>query len=433
MDTNNFETFSVSDALEYFQKSADAIILADGKNDRYRTIIKRKTIAEMLPDEGSYLELVEKLWYHFNKSDETITENYKVFIPISGRFKGKYSKRLNIFFNHAIHIFQMTVHPIVKDEIYLIIIDELDKTECIDEKLTTKKVDTIQNTYLFSMYFDIIRDTTNSVCVTEISEETLNTRLKYSEWRKTIVNMIWKDDQELFMERTSPEYLKKNFAPGRTSSFDCLMQNLEGKYIWVKLIFSRAETKNDDDYRFVFMVQDIHENTEKLISTLKKYEDLASKDSLTSVYNRGRIETEIDNAIDKKKKTGEPVSMMILDIDYFKQVNDSFGHSVGDGALVRFSEIINEYIGNYNAVLGRWGGEEFVVVFYDTDINKIGDIAEELRQKIESENFTQIGKLTCSIGTTEVRADDDTLNAFDRMDKALYEAKSSGRNNVKSL
>ena len=66
-----------------------------------------------------------------------------------------------------------------------------------------------------------------------------------------IVNVIGKDDQALFMERSDPEYLKKMFTPGRTSSFDCLMQNLEGVYIWVKLIFSRIETGNPDDYKYV--------------------------------------------------------------------------------------------------------------------------------------------------------------------------------------
>ena len=66
------------------------------------------------------------------------------------------------------------------------------------------------------------------------------------------------DDQQLFLERTDPDYLKSNLMPGRTSSFDCLMQNLEGKYIWVKLIFSRAETNNsEEDFRYVFMMQDI--------------------------------------------------------------------------------------------------------------------------------------------------------------------------------
>ena len=76
------------------------------------------------------------------------------------------------------------------------------------------------------------------------------------------------------------------------------MKNLKGVFIWVKLIFSRTNTTNEDDFRFVFMVQNIHDNSIKLFETLKKYEDLASKDALTSVFNHGRIETEISNAIE---------------------------------------------------------------------------------------------------------------------------------------
>ena len=133
------------------------------------------------------------------------------------------------------------------------------------------------------MYIDLIADTTSSINVAEISEDVVNYNLKYSEWRMMIVNMFLPEDQEQFLRRTDPEYLKKNFTPGRTSSYDCMMRNLEGKFIWVKLIFSRAQTFNDDDYRFVFLVQDNNESTMEVLSTLQKYEEKAIKDPLTNV------------------------------------------------------------------------------------------------------------------------------------------------------
>ena len=84
-----------------------------------------------------------------------------------------------------------------------------------------------------------------------------------------IVNMFQPEDQEQFLHRTDPEYLKKNFTPGRTASYDCMMRNLEGNFIWVKLTFSRAQTNNEDDYRFVFLVQDINENSIETLSALE--------------------------------------------------------------------------------------------------------------------------------------------------------------------
>jgi diguanylate cyclase (GGDEF)-like protein len=283
------------------------------------------------------------------------------------------------------------------------------------------------------MYIDLVKDVTSSISITEISEDTVNTQIKYSDWRMMIVNMIWPDDQEMFLEKTDPEFLMANFKPGHTSSFDCLMQNLEGKYIWVKLIFSRAETNFEDDFRFVFMVQDIHENTVELMSTLKKYEEMASLDPLTGVLNHGRIETELGNAVETARKSRREVSTMIIDIDFFKQVNDTYGHSVGDMTLKQFAGIIRGNFTDGRAVVGRWGGEEFVTICYDMDVSKLKDVAEKLREKVASENFKAVGHITCSIGVTSIKMEDDANVVFERMDKALYEAKSDGRNCVRAM
>ena len=433
MNTDRISNITFDDAVRYAGQSADAIIVADGKADVYKALARRGFLSEYLNEEGRYLDLIERLWYHFNNSEDKVIEDYHVFIPTAGKFVGKYSKRLNITFNETAHIVQMTIYPMEEEQLYLFVLDELDGSLYIDETLTTKKVSTIQNTYLFSMYVDLVKDTTNSISITEISDEVMNQQLKYTDWRMMIVNMIWPDDKDIFLERTNPEYLKKNLAPGRTTSFDCLMMNLEGKFIWVKLIFSRAETLNPDDFRFEFMVQDIHENAEELMSTLKKYEDLASKDPLTAIYNHGRIETEMFNAIENIKKNGGNVAMMILDIDYFKRVNDEFGHSVGDITLVRFAKVITDFLRDNKAVAGRWGGEEFVAVIYDIDKEAAVNLAEALREKVAAEYFTNIGHITCSIGVTSAGPDDDLNTAFNRMDKAVYAAKSAGRNCVKTV
>ena len=208
------------------------------------------------------------------------------------------------------------------------------------------------------------------------------------------------------------------------------MKNLKGVFIWVKLIFSRTNTTNEDDFRFVFMVQNIHDNSIKLFETLKKYEDLASKDALTSVYNHGRIETEIENAIEVFKTKGTHITLMMLDIDYFKHVNDKFGHSVGDVVLKQFAAFVVDFLASYDIKIGRWGGEEFVCVCYSLEFEEAKQIAEQLRQKISENDFEQIGSLTCSIGLTDVKPGDNAKGVFDRVDRAMYEAKTNGRNRV---
>ena len=433
MSIINFDDFSYEDAIKFIDANADCMIIADGDADKYKALVKRGIFDDIIKDSGSYHDLIKLLLYHFNNSSTGVNEDYHVFVPKAGKFSGKYSKRINITDNNITHVIQMTVYPIEEGKVYLIILVELDHEMFLDEQFTNKKVTTIQNTYLFSMYIDLVRDTTSSISVTEISDDVMHQEIKYSEWRMMIVNMIWPDDQSLFLERTDPEYLKKNFAPGRTASFDCLMINLEGKYIWVKLIFCRSETSNADDFRFVFMVQNIHENSMELLETLKKYEHLASRDSLTKIFNHGRMETEISNALNDKRNNNREVSLMILDIDFFKHVNDKFGHSTGDVTLVQFTNIIADYIKGRPAVLGRWGGEEFVIVCYDTGSYEVYEMAEALRKKVADENFGKIGQITCSIGVTTLNEDDTFDDAFNRMDRALYNAKSSGRNCVKSV
>lgn len=429
------EDYSVEDIPELIKGYVDAVVVADYELNKYRSIFRKGMFENFLDDEGSYHDLLEKLVFHFNESNEKITEDYRVFLSSYGEFQGKYSRRIKLRLedDSQPHMIQMSVYPLTDQKKYLFIMDELDDNEYEEEYSTTKKVNTIQNTFLFSMYIDLVHDTTSSISVTEISDDTLNASIKYSDWRFMIVNMIWPEDKDQFLRRTDPEYLKKNFTPGRTASFDCMMQNLEGKYIWVKLIFSRAETNNEDDYRFVFMVQNIHDNSVELLSALKKYEELALTDSLTGVYNHGGIETELYNAINKRQKSEESVSLMMLDLDYFKKVNDTYGHSAGDITLKTFSKIIKDYVSEENAAVGRWGGEEFVIIAYGRSADQFYEMAEQLRKKVEEYEFPEIGHISCSIGVTELKKDDNFDDAFNRLDKAMYTSKNEGRNKVTLL
>ncbi len=432
MDLKKIENYTLDDISEIFKEKVDAILIIHAELDSYKSISRKGIFSDIIKENGNYHDLIEKLLFNFNNSSKRIASDYHVFIPSYGKIHGKYSKRLKLVYNNTPHIIQMTIYPLNDNNIYMLILDELDNSEYIQEILTNEKMNNIQNTYLFSMYVDLIKDTTSSISVKEISDEPMKaTELKYSDWRMMIVNMIWSEDQPLFLEHTEPDYLKKNLAPGRTTSFDCQMQNLEGMYIWVKLIFSRAETNNNDDFRFVFIVQDIHEDSVQLLSTLKKNEELASKDSLTGVYNHGRIETELYNAIENNKEIERSLSIMMMDIDYFKRVNDIFGHSIGDITLQHFVAIACDFLKLYNIKIGRWGGDEFVAVCYDINASKLMTIAESMRIKISEEKFDIVGNITCSIGITEINKNDRVKEAFERVDKTMYSAKISGRNCVK--
>ena len=423
--------YSKESVSNLFYELVDAIIIVDAKNDSYQAIKKEGLFENLIDSDGKYQNLVEKLWFHFSDKSDKIADDYHVFIPMIGKFKGKYIDRIKLFVDNQTRLIQISIYPLDADNNkYLFVLDELDNSEYLRDFLTDRKVDTIQSSFLFSMYVDLIKDISYSINVTEISDNPMNYDINYSTWRNMIVNMIWPEDQKLFMERTDPEYLKKNLLPGRTTSFDCQMKNMEGVFIWVKLIFSRTNTTNEDDFRFVFMVQNIHENSLQLFETLRKYEDLASKDALTGIFNHGRIETEINNAIEGVKTKNDKVSLMMIDIDYFKAVNDKFGHSVGDVVLKQFVDYVADFLKPYNTVTGRWGGEEFLCVCYKMDIEQTRQLAEKLRVSISEAPFDNIYNLTCSIGLTEISPADTEKSAFDRADKAMYDAKTNGRNCV---
>ena len=435
MGNRNLDDYKINEISQLFYDNVGAIILIDPAVDAYKTIVRRGMFERLLQPDGIYHDLILDLWFHFEGSSEKVSGDYQIFADNTGEFKSKYSRRLKIALEgeEKPHLVQLTVYPFDDASKYIFVMDEFNDNESLQESLTTKKINTIQNTYLFSMYIDLVADTTSSINVTEISDDVVNYNLKYSDWRMMIVNMIWPEDQEQFLRRTDPEYLKKNFTPGRTSSYDCMMRNLEGKFIWVKLIFSRAQTYNDDDYRFVFMVQDINDRSMEMMSTLQRYEEKAIKDPLTGVLNHGEIETQLNNALARRQNGGEKVSVMMLDLDKFKEVNDNYGHSVGDTTLKHFAKIMLEFSAEEKAIAGRWGGEEFVIICRDKDGDAAYEMAERLREKVAAYQVPDIYHITCSIGVTELTDGDDFQGAFDRLDKAMYASKHNGRNKVTKL
>lgn len=424
--------YSDVDVANILNNSMEAVLVVSSKEDTYQRIKCSELFSKLLDETGSYKELIEKLCFHLSENDSKITDDYQVFLPKMIDFKGKHARKISCEINGEKHRIQMFVCPTeIEEGEYIIVLSDLDQSENEREIITENKVKTIQETYLFSMYIDLNNDKASGINVTEISNDDLHYEIKYSEWRNTILNMIWGEDQETFLEKSNPEYLKAKLKPGKNLSFDCQMKNLEGQFIWVRLIFGRIDTTSEHDYRFVFMVQNIHEDSMRLFKELKKFENLASFDPLTEVFNHGRIETELNNAIVELNGCDGQSSLMMLDIDYFKKVNDTYGHAVGDETLKAFTRCVKEAVASYDIRIGRWGGEEFVFVCYGYDSNSIQEIAENIRTSVESRIFDTIGHITCSIGITCIGENDTADSAFKRLDEALYDAKTSGRNCIK--
>lgn len=161
----------------------------------------------------------------------------------------------------------------------------------------------------------------------------------------------------------------------------------------------------------------------------KQLEEMAKTDPLTGAFNRQGIEDAIKIGLAEWRRHRKPFSIVMLDVDYFKEINDTRGHSVGDRVLAGLSELMQKNIRS-GELFARWGGEEFVLVCRNTLLEHAGKLAEKLRSRVESHKFEKNIKVTVSVGVATL-ADGETLDQlFIRVDKALYDAKRRGRNRV---
>jgi len=152
-------------------------------------------------------------------------------------------------------------------------------------------------------------------------------------------------------------------------------------------------------------------------------------DRLTGAYNRHFLEYRIDEMIRQAAALNQPLSQIMLDLDDFKLVNDSYGHETGDQVLKKTVEIIKKGIRSTDPLI-RWGGEEFLILAPNTDLSGAQILAEKLLQTISETDFVPADKVTASIGVTERLSSESAESWFNRTDMALYRAKSTGKNRV---
>jgi diguanylate cyclase (GGDEF)-like protein len=169
--------------------------------------------------------------------------------------------------------------------------------------------------------------------------------------------------------------------------------------------------------------------TSELERSNREITKLSITDRLTQLVNRIRLEQVLDENLRLAVRYGTPLSVILLDIDHFKQVNDTFGHMVGDDVLVQVAEVL---IANTRGVdiVGRWGGEEFMVVAPATCLEDAAIVADKLREAIDKTQFPTVRHITSSFGVASYMPGDDLIRMIGRADAALYSAKRAGRNRV---
>ena len=178
-------------------------------------------------------------------------------------------------------------------------------------------------------------------------------------------------------------------------------------------------------------LNDLHDVQAQLENQNRIFKLLSITDSLTGIYNRLKLDEDLSYAIKRSERTKSEFSIILLDIDNFKLVNDRFGHLVGDELLKAFSSLLLGSI-RKSDIVGRWGGEEFLVICPDTDLQGCETLAEQIRKGIAEHEFPEKRVLNASLGVAAHRQDEKADAMIARVDKALYRAKKHGRNRVET-
>lgn len=170
----------------------------------------------------------------------------------------------------------------------------------------------------------------------------------------------------------------------------------------------------------------------KLQDKTKELEHISITDSLTGLYNRRHVENAFELEIRRTIRHGHDLSLVIIDIDFFKAINDTYGHQIGDTVLKQFADRLKTNIRSTDT-LGRWGGEEFIIVCPEINLENAVHMSQGLCQTIAEMPFDTAGTQTASFGVTGFKKGDDIQDMISRADKALYLAKSKGRNRVEPV
>jgi diguanylate cyclase (GGDEF)-like protein/PAS domain S-box-containing protein len=216
----------------------------------------------------------------------------------------------------------------------------------------------------------------------------------------------------------------------------------DGRYVWIRdvvHVVRNADGEVDSLVGFMFDISERKETEQKLMALQKELEALSFKDGLTGVANRRMFDSILETEWAHARRNSQPLSLILIDIDYFKQYNDRYGHIQGDDCLRNVGQALNSAATRARDLVARFGGEEFALVLPETDAAAARKVAERCRSLIfkqqiphEASAVSRILTVSLGVGTIIPRHEDQPLAFVEAVDRQLYQAKQDGRNRVVS-
>ena len=323
--------------------------------------------------------------------------------------------------------------------------DEID--DIFAHKQTSYKIDTVmKKEFYFNVYLEYYSDEIIMVLLHNITEITISKqKILQQSNETTLLNKTLEkilDRQNALIFVTVDEnivYANQQFI--NYFEFNNLKSLVENDFVFYNLLLDDRINSYQKLFYYVnsnekyikikndtFILQSTLVEATQHLFTLSKVTNLSNEvkiDSLTGLYKKKYFTVEVEKALKDKSK----FMLIVFDLDDFKKINDSYGHVSGDSVLKEFSTLIKSNI-RKNDTLARWGGEEFLLILRDVDMENGKVQAQKLCNIIANHNFIDVGKVTSSLGLTYSKDNDTPDKLYQRADKALYKAKFKGKNQI---
>lgn len=229
-------------------------------------------------------------------------------------------------------------------------------------------------------------------------------------------------------DRRKSKKLWKTITAGKIYKNLIRNRRKDGSMYCEEITISPVYNDANDIVYYVSTGKDLTEQ----VKAKESLNDMAMKDALTGIHNRRFLSEILCNEMDRCNRYGQRFSLLMFDIDHFKSINDEHGHVVGDNVLKEVSERIGQVV-RTSDYFGRWGGEEFVIIGLEMDLNATLALAEKVREIVEETPFDTVGRVTASVGATVYYRSETENDILKRVDEALYLAKNNGRNRVEII
>jgi diguanylate cyclase (GGDEF)-like protein len=213
-----------------------------------------------------------------------------------------------------------------------------------------------------------------------------------------------------------------------------------GGYVWIRdvvHVVRNASGDTDSLVGFMFDISERKKAEEELITLQKELENFSFKDGLTGIANRRKFDMALDLEWASARRSRQPLSLILLDVDFFKQYNDHYGHTHGDECLKKLAQSLCQAATRPRDIAARFGGEEFVLLLPETDENAARQVAERCHRMIEKLNLPHETSLAAKfvtvsmgVGTTNSFFEMESTHLIDAVDRLMYSAKQSGRNRM---